>query len=373
MTPFRHRSLRQQLLIMGLTSALLPLMLLLAVVFATTSSEEDFIEGPAAVADATPRDVEDPARGFEDESSSGVPVAVPLTALALGLATALGVWWWSGRAVEPINHLTELTNRIESTSLDRRVGLSGEAQEVQDLADGFDRMLVRLSDQAGLQQRLMEDTSHELRTPLAALAVNNEIILANADPSIGDYRASAERAEALVERLQLTVDELLSAARSRSRVVQQVDNDLMIIVDRVVDRHLALNPDVVIGVAGPTELRLGIDGVSVERAVTNLVENASRFSPAGVPIDVVIDAGPPATLSVTDRGPGIPPEEHSRVFERYYTRGEERDDAAVPMGSGIGLAIVKHVADAHGGVEVRSPLEDGPGTRFTITFTGTTR
>lgn len=353
MNPFRSRSLRSQLLLLGLVSALLPLAVLLTVVFATSSDEEVFDDG-----------IDDGRTTVtsESESTSGVAPAVVVAAALSAVAAVVAVSFWSRRAVAPMETITSVANQIQAGSLDRRIALHGQAREVQALGDSFDEMLDRLSQSSSTQHRLIEDTSHELRTPLAALAANNEVILANPDPSAEDYRTSAERNEALIARMQLTIDELLVGARASAQSTRQVDNDLMAIVQRVAEQHRTVNPAVPLDVVGPPTLRLGIDGPSVERALVNLLENAARFSPPGVPVEVMVLAAADPELSVTDHGPGIAPDALDHVFDRYY----RSDDKG---GTGIGLALVKQVAEAHGSIDVESPLAGtGAGTRFTIRF-----
>lgn len=357
MTTFRLRSLRVQLALLGAVAVVVPLLLLLTVVFATTSSEVSM--APGADADET--------FAIESSSNDGVAAEVVVAAAVLAIAAIAAVWWWSGRAVAPMQAIAGVANRIQGGSLDQRIGLEGAAAEVQGLGDSFDRMLARLQQASATQQALIEDASHELRTPLAALAVNNEIILANPDPTAEDYRSHAERNEALIARLQTTIDDLLMDARSRHQEVRQVDNDLMAIVGRVVDQHRALNPEVPVLVRGPVELFVGIDGPSVQRALVNLMENAARYSPPGLPIEIDVGGDAKPTLSVTDHGPGIAAADMPHVFDRYYRRADDPSD----RGSGIGLALVKQVADAHGSIAVTSPVAPSErGTRFTLTFAG---
>ena len=341
-------SLRRQLLYFGLIAAVMPILVLLMVVFATTSSEE-IIDGPNG-------------RQVIGESTSGdVPAAVTVTAIALAAAAAAAVWVWSGRAVRPMNRIRALADEVQAGSLDRRLDLQATAREVQELGDSFDRMLDRLERASGTQQRLIEDTSHELRTPLAALAVNNEIIRNHPDPTADDYRSSLDRSDALIARLQLTIDELLTQARSRTQQARQVDNDLALIVRRVADQCRTIDPTIAIAVASPDRLLLPIDGPSIERMLTNLVENAARFAPKGTAVEIEVGKAPP-TLSVTDHGPGIAREDLPHVFDRYY-RADEGG------GHGIGLALVRQVADAHGSIEVESPPEgQRTGTRFVMRF-----
>ncbi len=349
----RRRSLRNQLLVLGLGAALVPLLLLL-VVFSTSSSEVDITEG------GTERAI------TETESSFGLPPEVAVAALVLAMLAAAAVWFWASRAVRPMAAITRVANEIQAGSLDRRIGLDGAPAEVQSLADSFDAMLHRLDRSTSTQRRLIEDASHELRTPLTALAVNNDVILSNPSPTLDDYRASAERSRALIDRLQLTIDELLTDARSRNQEAQQVDNDLMEIVARVVDQHRAVNPTIPVVVRGPRELLLGIDGPSVQRAVVNLLDNAARYTPEGAPIEIDVAVGERTELSITDHGPGIPPDRLHSIFDRYF-QGDEPSDGS--GNAGIGLALVEQVADAHGGITVTSPLPGQPGgTRFTMAF-----
>ena len=311
------KSLRRQLFALGAVAVVLPLFVLFAIVAATISSEEIMIDD----------------RGREiviAEESLPVPTPVIFGAALLSMAGCGVVWFWAGRAVKPMATITSVANEIQAGSLDRRIEMIGAATEVQALADSFDGMLHRLSHASTTQQQLIEDASHELRTPLAALAVNNEIILSKSDPSPEDYRESAQRNEALIARLQMTIDDLLVDARDRSRRAQQVDNDLVEIVARVVDQHRAVNPAIPIIVRSPNELHLGIDGPSVQRALVNLVENAARYSPPGVPVEIDVVADVPS-VSVTDHGPGIASDQREAIFDRYF-QGSEGG------GAGIGLA-----------------------------------
>ena len=351
---FRSLSLRAQLLLIGLLATLFPILALVTVVFATSTEDEALYDpGGAGVPDT---------EVLETDTIDGVPVAVLIAAFVLTVMAAAGTWWWSGRAVRPMRDITRTANEIQLGSLDRRLGLQDEAAEVQALGDSFDAMLDRLQTASHTQHRLIEDASHELRTPLAALAVNNEVMLSHPDPTIEDYRETIQRSDALVQRLQTTIDDLLASARRRNQETQQVDNDLVQIVLRVAENHRLVAPDQRINVSCPAQLQLGIDGPSVERALTNLVQNAARFSPADKPIEIRVMDGQIPSVSVTDHGPGIDPSVRPHLFDRY-ARGQDG------AGSGIGLAIVKHVAEALGSVEVESPLDGSDvGTRFTMRF-----
>lgn len=342
----RARSLRSQLLLLGLAATVLPLAALMAVFVATASSEEV-------------------SRGADGElvistSTWGVHASVAFAAVGLAFLAAAAAWWWSARAVRPIERVTALADGIQRGSLDERIAFDGEAREVQELGDSFDLMLDRLEQASRTEQQLVENASHELRTPLAALAVNHEIIRNNPTATAADHEASLDRSEALVARMQLSIDELLHGARARTQQLRQVDNELMAIVRRVADEQRAVNAGVAVDVDGPEELRLAIDGPSIERALANLVDNAARFTPDGMSVEIAVIDGDPTTVSVTDHGPGIAPDQLPHVFDRYYRAGDG-------AGHGIGLSLVKQVAEAHGSVAVESPPPGrAVGARFTI-------
>lgn len=341
------RSLRVQLAALGLVPALLGLLVLLAVAVVT--------EEVRVAADATGTVV--------TEEDRDVSPWVPATAGLLAVTAAVAVWWWAGRAVRPIRDVAELADRTGSGALDRRVRLSGAATEVQALGDGFDRMLDRLSAAAAVQRRLAEDASHELRTPLAALAMTADVVLARPDATAAELREATARMRVRVDRMAATVDALLERARAGQATVEGAPADLAQLARHVAAERaqVARAAGIRILVEGPDRLPGTFDAFSVERAVSNLIDNAVRHSAPGGTVRVAVGtASGRAFLSVTDAGPGIAAEDQQRVFDRYW-RGDEG-------ATGIGLSIVRLVADAHEGVEVTSPLDDAGGTRFTLWF-----
>lgn len=356
----RPRSLRARLTVAGFAFMLLPVAVLLAVVLATQEQVES--ETGAAV----------PGHDGVPEVTAGLSPWVVITAVLLLLPAALAAWWWAGRAVQPLQRITGLADAVQQGSLDRRIRLTGAAAEVQSLADSFDRMLDRLDEASANQRRLIEDTSHALRTPLAALAATTEVALNDPGHEPDDLRLAVDRAARLTARLRETVDSLLSDARAREGLTGQRDNDLMGIVRRVVDQQRLASPDRTIEIMGPDRLFLGIDGESVDRALTSLVENAVAHTPPGGPVLVRVAVEPGGVaLSVTDDGPGIHHDDLDRVFERYR-RGPDGGPSD-RQGTGIGLALAKQVADAYGGITVVSPVGPAGGTRFTIRFASPTR
>ena len=220
-------SLRVQLALMGAAAILVPLVVVVIVVFATqieSNSSVEIIEEAnveVVILDGEERLLAD---GFDSTSVSNW---VPLSALGLG-AVALGVvWLWAGRAVRPLKEIAQVADEIQAGSLDERLDLGSAPAEVERLGRSFDRMLDRLDTASTSQSQLIEDTSHELRTPLAALAGNVEVMLNDPAPTLASYREGAERTQALIDRVQASVDGLLFGARARTLRARQVDNDLV--------------------------------------------------------------------------------------------------------------------------------------------------
>lgn len=341
------RSLRVQLAVVGFFAIYVPV-LLLAGVTAVTEREVQ---------------VEGDGTAVEETSDRRSPWAT-VTAAALGPAAAALAWWWSGRAVRPIDRVRTVAEDIEGSDLSRRIALDTGPTEVVALAASFDAMLDRLERAAEAQRRLIEEASHELRTPLTVLKANAEVMLAHPEPTVDVYREGLERSQVAATRLQTALDELLVDARGRARTIDRRPADLAAIARNVVDDAavVATPRGITVSLAGPARAECRLDAATVTRAVANLVDNAVRYSPEGSAVAVEVTADETeAAVVVTDHGPGVPSEEQDRVFERFW-----RGRLDTP-GTGLGLPIARQIAAAHGGsLTVRSPGPDGDGSVFTL-------
>lgn len=343
------RSLRVQLAVLGFLAIYVPVLLLFGVTSAT--------ENESVV-----------TRNGETVSSS-TPDAAPWPAWTVAALCPIAVavsWWLAGRAVRPIEHVRSVAEEIEASDLSRRIGLDHGPTEVRSLAASFDGMLERLEYAADAQRVMVEDASHELRTPLAVLATNADVLLAHPDPSVDLYREGLERSRSVAARLRTTIDGMLVDARGRARTLDRQPTDVMTIAHAVADdaRVLAEAAGVAITVDGPARLDCSADGPTVRRALSNLVDNAIRYAPTCTPVCIGVSATKDeAVLTVTDHGPGIPAVEQDSVFERYR-RG--RTDSP---GTGLGLAVARQVALAHGGtLTLRSPGPSGDGCVFRLSL-----
>jgi two-component system sensor histidine kinase MprB len=258
----------------------------------------------------------------------------------VGAAALLGALV-SGRALAPLRRLTETTEQIVgSGDLTQRTGQRGR-DEVSRLSLRLDELLATLEGSLRTQRQLVADASHDLRTPLATLRANVELL---ADPGTLDAKERAELATDVRDELDAMtalVGELIELARGEERDVAPSEFRLDTLVQAAVDRSARRAP----GVSFRTRLEPSrVSGIPerVERAVSNLLDNAREWSPPGETIDVCVHEG---LVEVRDRGPGIAAEDLPLVFNRFYRSASAR---ATP-GAGLGLAIVKQIADAHGG------------------------
>jgi two-component system, OmpR family, sensor histidine kinase MprB len=281
-----------------------------------------------------------------------------LTVLAAGV-TYGAARLTAGRILRPIAELTAAAEHVTQTrDLTARVGSAGTTDEVGRLGSSFDTMLAALHESVTAQRQLVADASHELRTPLTSLTTNLDLLedgAGLADPQApGLVRAAREQAG----ELDQLITDLLDLARYHESTPHRETVRLDLLTEETVRRLRQRVPDPTID----TRLHpclVHIDPAAVDHAVSNLVDNALKWTPSDAAVRVVVENG---QVSVTDHGPGIADEDLPRIFERFY-----RSPAARGMpGAGLGLAIVGGVAAANDGtVAVRT----GPhGSTFTLAF-----
>ncbi|MFH0516452.1 ATP-binding protein [Streptomyces sp. M41] len=290
-----------------------------------------------------------------------------LMAAVVTLAGLFG--WWLARRIT--RRLVVLTAAAEGVARTRRLGIQVPVaghDEVGRLGRAFDRMLGRLAQSEEDQRRLVQDAGHELRTPLTSLRTNisllrriDELPPATRDELVADLGQEARELTDLVNEL---VD--LAAGQSDTEPVQRVD--LADIAEEVAGLTRRRTGRRIVVRAGGDTTAEGRPAM-LQRAVTNLVENAAKFDRDGTsPIEINV-AGParPGTVRVEilDRGPGIAEDDLIRVFDRFYRAADAR---SLP-GSGLGLSIVREVALAHAGAPFAF-RRDGGGTVIGFTVGG---
>jgi two-component system sensor histidine kinase MprB len=300
------------------------------------------------------------ARALNEVDGTLRGFALVLTLLAaLGIAGAAGAGLLVARgAARPVMRLTGAAEHVARTKeLSARIEEDRE-DELGRLARAFNEMLRALEESREQQRRLVADASHELRTPLTSLRTNVEVLMhvKDMDPAARDRVYADLRTE--LEELSALVAELVDLATEQRDAdsEEMVDLNLDEIVASAVERAQRRAGREIILDSQPSPLRGR--PLALERAVTNMLDNATKWGPPDEQIDVLVKD---RMVQVRDRGPGIAPEDRARVFDRFY-----RATAARSMpGSGLGLSIVKHVVDTHDG---RVWIDEAPGGGTVIGF-----
>jgi signal transduction histidine kinase len=294
-----------------------------------------------------------------------------LWAIVVLFLLSLGIGWVvSGGVLRPIERITGVAKDIQATDLSRRINLGGPRDELRELADTFDAMLGRIDDAFESQRQFIHEASHELRNPLAVIRTNLDVVLADPEAGVDDLRHTLEVVQRSSERMGRLVDDLLVYARHGSLSLQREQLDVAALVHETADEFQA--PAEARGIRvlshAPPGLLVHGDRHSLRQALANLLANAVRLAPSESTIKVRAGAqGPWIWMSVEDEGPGIAPEDQERVFQRFWRgapgTGESRSGGARRPGevrSGLGLTIVRQVAQAHGGeVKLVSALDRG--------------
>jgi len=279
-----------------------------------------------------------------------VAFAGVLLAAALGTVVARA-------ALAPVQHLTSVVEEVARTrDLSRRVAATGN-DELSRLAANFNEMLGALEVSLRQQRQLVADASHELRTPLTSLRTNLELLARGHPTDETERHAVLTDLVNQMERLSTLVADLIDLARDEEASLPVEDVRLDEVVTDALAGVRGRYPNVLFTVVSQPTTISGVRS-RVSRAVTNLLDNAGKWSPVGGVVEVSVADG---EVSVRDHGPGIRPEDAPHVFDRFWRASNARH---LP-GSGLGLSIVKDVAEKHGGSVTLEPAPGG-GARFRL-------
>lgn len=276
-------------------------------------------------------------------------------------------WYLAARALRPVREIAATARDVQAGDLSRRVALHRD-DELGGLAESIDAMLAHLDEVFTSQRQFVDDASHELRTPLAVIRTNVDAVLARPDLAEHERNRAVAVVDRAVDRMTRLVEDMLAAARSTAPMRVRPGVNLSALVREEVEEltPLAAEKDIELTVDLDHEAVLPADPDTVRRVVDNLLSNAVRLAPRGSMVDSSVGLSPDRTwafVAVRDRGPGIAPEDQHRVFDRFWRAdppGVEQDGHA-----GLGLSIVRQVAQAHGGL-VRLHSQLGAGSVFVL-------
>ena len=301
-----------------------------------------------------------------DFSASRVITILALILLpVLVLITAVVGWLIARRAFLPVRQITDTVDAIsDGDDLSARIGLRRGRDEIHKLAATFDRMFDRLEQSFNSEKRFSSDASHELRTPTAVILAECEYAKQNAK-SAEDYAESIEVIERQAKRMSELITKLLSITRMDQGTHQAAfERANFSELAEIVTDETALASGKAVEVKKDIEggIYANIDVGLMTRLVQNLVENAIKYTPEGGHVAVTLrrDGGELA-LSVADDGIGIAKKDLPHIYDRFWQADASR---GADRGSGLGLSMVKQIAEAHGGsISVKSA--PGKGSTFT--------
>jgi heavy metal sensor kinase len=290
-----------------------------------------------------------------------------LAAPAALLLVALGGWWLAQRALRPVLALTAAAESITAQGLDRRIAPSGDAQEFDRLVRVFNGMLDRLETSFRQAVRFSADAAHELKTPLTILQGELAAAVQAAEPG-SEHQQALGRLLEEVQRLKTITRKLLllSLADSGQLKPQPEPVNLSEMVEAAGEDVQLLAGGLRVELSVEPALWVNGDPDLLRQVIQNLTSNSVKYNePGGLVAIGLHRQGDNLLLAVANSGPGIPPEDRERVFERFY-RGEKSRNRRVD-GLGLGLSLAREIVRAHHGQLVLQPPQNAM-TTFTVTF-----
>lgn len=305
---------------------------------------------------------------MRDELATEIAIAAFLPHAAGIPLMALLIWLLVARGLRPLDALRAAIAGRDAAHLSP-VQVDETGVELQPVIDEVNRLLARVEASFARERRFTADAAHELRTPLAVLRIQAENALAAANDS--ERRHALDGLLRGVDRASRLITQMLTLARLEPSAAQQafvpVKLNALVREELAALAPVALARGQELDFTADDDFAVSGDPAALGILVRNLVDNAVRYSPEGSLVRVQLRPGATGKveLSVLDEGPGIPPEQAERIFERFYRGESGRGD-----GAGLGLAIVRRIVELHGGaIRVRAPKDGVPGG-FAVTLPG---
>lgn len=264
------------------------------------------------------------------------------------------------RILRPVAEVTAAARSISESDLTQRIRVRGH-DEISGLAATFNEMLGRLEAAFATQRRFIDEAGHELRTPITIIRGHLDVM--GDDPA--DRAATLAIVGDELDRMSRLVDDLLTLVRAeRPDFVRRQRTNIALLTERILETARALDPKRPWSSDGGADVIALVDGQRLTEAALQLAENAVRYAGAGIPVTIgSAVTGDRIDLWVRDEGVGVPREELALLFDRFHRGAASRRSE----GSGLGLSIVRAIAEAHGG-SVRVSSAPGRGATFTISI-----
>jgi signal transduction histidine kinase len=291
-----------------------------------------------------------------------VPVALRLAAAVL--LSLMMVQVLARGLTAPVLELADAARDMAEGDYARRVKVTSN-DELGELGRSFNRMAAELAESDRLRRDLVANVSHELRTPISALQARLENLVDGVEQPDTEVLGAML---AQVQRLGRLVTQLLDLSRLEAGTVPLDRRRFAVrsLLDEVAREALLHDPDALVEVSAAPTLELDGDPERLHQVVANLVGNALRHGPADQPVRLFARSAPGAVvIEVLDAGPGIPPEQAERVFDRFFRADSAR--SANDGGAGLGLAIARWIVELHGGT-ITAERNEPNGARMIVTL-----
>jgi two-component system OmpR family sensor kinase len=301
----------------------------------------------------------------------GVARAFVLAGAVVLVLALIASYLAGARVSAPLRRMAAIATRVDAGDLEPRMDVGSSRGEVRVLSEAFNHMLDRLAEAFESQREFVADASHELRTPITVIRGQLEVLAAQENPPGSEVRRVEGHVQAEITRISRLVDDLLLLAQAeQTNFLRPEPIELPPFVEQLWD-GISLTSHRSFELGPIPDGRLQADPDRLAQALRNLARNAIEHTrePSGlVRLDVERTAPDGVRFVVIDDGPGIPVQERERIFERFHRTDPARSRKG--GGAGLGLAIVRAIAEAHGGqVRARDP-RDGGGARVELTLYG---
>jgi heavy metal sensor kinase len=301
-------------------------------------------------------------------------LAIPI---ALLLAS-IGGYFLARKSLAPVVAMASQARGMGAANLHNRLAVVNERDELGQLALSFNQLLERLEASFDQQRRFMADASHELRTPVAILRGETEVTLSQPQRSPGEYRETLSILRDESQRLAHIIEDLFTLARAdagqypltlRDAYLDELASEALVRA-----RSLAHTKDITLTSAIEPDLPIRADEALLGRMLLNLLDNAIKYCPSGSTVNLTCSRQVDHYLiSVSDNGPGIPPDLQPRIFERFFRADKARARSEGETGgAGLGLSIARWIAEAHHG-QLELTRSGPSGSTFTATLPVTAR
>jgi two-component system, OmpR family, sensor kinase len=300
--------------------------------------------------------------------------AIPIALLLAGV----GGYFLARKSLAPVAAMASQARSMGAANLHDRLSVANQRDELGQLALSFNQLLERLETSFEQQRRFMADASHELRTPVAILRGETEVTLSRPDRSPAEYRETLSVLRDESQRLAHIIEDLFTLARAdagqypltlRDAYLDELAAEVLLRA-----RSLALARNITLSSSIEPDLPIHADEVLLGRMLLNLLDNAIKYTPQGGTVNLQCHRqGDHYLVSVSDNGPGIPPELQPRIFDRFFRADKARPRSESDTGgAGLGLSIARWIAEAHHG-RLELTRSDASGSTFTVTLPASPR